>query len=85
MTTNLSRRGFLGGLLSTAAVISSGPIARIVPPTEIEVYGRSPGMVALEDLKFLEGMSQKIVQTFIYGNPEWCPTQFTGFEMKYDH
>lgn len=29
---NLSRRGFLSGLLSSAAIVAAGPVAKIVPP-----------------------------------------------------
>lgn len=36
----LSRRGFLSGLLSSAAIIAAGPVAKIAPPLpdHFEVY-----------------------------------------------
>ena len=37
-----------------------------------------------EDVAFLEGMSQTIAQTFIYGNTVLTPTEFMGFAPFYN-
>lgn len=81
---NLSRRSLLTGLLSSAAVIAAGPVAKITSP--IPVGREYPWWEHWEtqQAQFLEGMAQRAVQTFIYGNPEILPRQFTGLTPFYD-
>lgn len=77
--THLSRRSLLTGLLSSAAVIAAGPVAKVAAPLR-EIVG---GNQALER-HFLEYMSQSIAQTFWYGNSEISPMQFAGFTPFYN-
>lgn len=77
---NLSRRSLLAGLLSSAAVIAAGPVAKVIAVDD--GFGVGPAMQALWINKpnaFLEGMSQSIAQTIWYGNSEVQPLRFTGF------
>lgn len=83
--TNLSRRSLLTGLLSSAAVIAAGPVAKVVP--RCEVFGAWTG----EDLAFLEGISQQMATTlwysgdaFVDGDAALLPVRFTGFTPFYN-
>lgn len=76
----LARRSFLTGLVSALAapaIVRAGslmPVKAIVP-----VSAR-----ALEDIAFLEGLSQRVEQTIIYGNAFYSPTHYAGFVPFYD-
>ena len=77
----LSRRSLLTGLLSSAAVIAAGPVTKLVPPIPV---GRDYPWFEhweAEQVKFLEGLSQRAVSTFIYGNSDATPRQFTGLTL----
>lgn len=83
---NLSRRSLLTGLLSSAAVIAAGPVAKVIPVDDPLPFGNSPGLFALEDMEFmefLEGMTQRVFTTMIYDNLV-SPLQFIGFTPAYD-
>ena len=88
MTTKpkLSRREFLTGLLSSAAVISAGPIAKIIPVDE--PYGISPMMHALPELQglrhYIEEMTRHIEHQLLFGNKEWTPMEFYGLNHLMD-
>ena len=75
---SLSRRGFLTGigvLVAAPAIVRASSLMPI-KAAPLVVYGRSPAMVALPDWEFLEGMTQRLVATIVYGNPDWSPMQF---------
>jgi len=81
----LSRRSLLTGLLSSAAVIAAGPVAKVIPATrgrEVIYLNRTIRTFRdLQELEFIEGMAQRAVSTFIYGNPDATPRQFTGLTL----
>lgn len=78
--SELSRRGFLAGLLSSAAVIAAGPVAKIEPyPVSNQLL---PWLT--EHQEFMEGLSQQITTTLWYGNAEVSPTQFRGLAPFYN-
>lgn len=64
----LSRRGFLTGLLSTAAVISTGPVAKIVAPAACNVLdmGGTTGGTSIWQISWGE---ESIFQMFPSANP----------------
>lgn len=76
----LSRRNFLTRLLSTAAVISAGPVVKVIPAARdiVPVGNRFPYWEA-EQEKFLEGLSQRALKTIVYGTADTSPLRFTGF------
>lgn len=85
---NLSRRSILTGLLSSAAVIAAGPVVKVAVPIH-DGFGVGPAMHGLaawrqEQEVFLEGLAQRAVTTFIYGNPEVPPLLFTGLAPLFD-
>lgn len=67
--TALSCRSLLSGLLSSAAVIAAGPVARVIPPEA------SPDIFSLLDVEFLEGLSQSVHSTVFYA---WNPSAIDG-------
>ena len=78
--SDLCRRGFLTGLLSTTAMIAAGPIAKVIK-TENLIYPIPCSAVQLrliEDQEFLEGLSQRIATTLWCGNLKVSPMAFTG-------
>jgi hypothetical protein len=81
---NLSRRKLLTGLLSSAAMIAAGPVVKVIPASPL-LFGPGPNMpfdvwLSAEGivLSYVDGISQKIAHTMIYGNPELSPGQFIG-------
>lgn len=79
----MDRRSFLKGSVAVVATVIAVPMLPEAS-SELMVYGRSSAMAVLSDLQFLEGLSQKIAHTIIYGNPEYMPTQYTGLVLRYD-
>lgn len=82
----IARRGFiagLAGLLATPAIVRATALMP-VKVLKTEQYGRSIALMALPDLRmiqemaFLEGMSQKIVAQFWYGNADLHPFELPG-------
>lgn len=55
-----------------------------VDRTLAEHSGDSEKFRESEDVAFLEGMSQTIAQTFVYGNTVQTPAEFMGFEPFYN-
>ena len=78
----LSRRSFLTGAAALAiAPCISGAKAKL---TVLEIVNHGlENIRRTEDFAFLEGLSQRLAQTMIYGNPDWAPTQFTGLQSFY--
>jgi hypothetical protein len=83
----MNRRGFLTGLtaaLCAPAIIRTPGLIMPVKVLKTEQYGRSIALMALPDLRmiqemaFLEGMSQKIVAQFWYGNADLHPFELPG-------
>ena len=58
--SDLCRRGFLTGLLSTTAVIAAGVTLKSLPAMDALNHG--------PECEFLEGMSQRVTATIIYSN-----------------
>lgn len=58
----MNRRGFLtglGALIATPAIVRASSLMpiRVMPsPMELEFYGLSPAMVALENIEYLQGL-----------------------------
>lgn len=84
----MKRRAFLAGLLATAA---TGVVARQLPAYVLRttippgpVYGRSPAMDVLPEIRAINRYAAASIQTFVYGNPNAYPMQFSGFEMFAD-
>lgn len=73
---NLSRRGFLSGLLSSAAIVAAGPVAKIVPPLpdRFEVYTSH-----FKWQKEIISRDWKFVARAVYINSEVAPVEFSGF------
>ena len=89
---NLSRRSLLTGLLSSAAVIAAGPVAKVI--------SREPAMLTLADWavrigyekirlftelltqpnEILDDLIFRDIRTFVHGNPDVSAVQFTGFK-----
>jgi len=63
-----SRRGFITGLVSLVAAPAIVRVASIMPvkamPAELEVYGVSPSMMALELMKELEAINERIMRAY---------------------
>lgn len=77
---NLSRRSFLTGTAAAALA----PALPAFPAPVRNARALVPYLGRLEiEAQFLEGISQKVAHTMIYGNPDWHPTQFTGLTPFY--
>lgn len=61
----MNRRGFLTGLsalIAAPAIVRAGNLMPIkVMPIELEVYGASPAMLALDGIEYLEGLSMRLL------------------------
>lgn len=75
--SGLSRRGFVASLLSSAAVIAAGPIAKVLPSARQTVYVNRT-IRSKTEIEFLKGMSQRVAATFIYGEQRPDPFAFEG-------
>lgn len=78
----MNRRSLLAGLLATAAIPVIGPdkITRIAAPC----YGLDVGGTAASTSVWLVRWGDQVVHTFIYGNEEVSPLQFSGFSQFAD-
>jgi hypothetical protein len=83
-----SRRRFLFG--AATSLIAAPAIVRVAAnlmPVRSRamamLYGRSPAVDALGDMRFLQGMAQTINQTIFYGDSDVSPLEFTGFASFY--
>lgn len=73
----MRRREFLQGLSALAAI---GPkLPKVIAAATPKVVVNYDILAATE---FLEGMSQQITHTFIYGNADWDATQFIGLRLE---
>lgn len=72
----LTRRSFFSGLAATLAAPAIVHAGNLMP-----VKARRAVSIIIPDWEdsFLEGLSQQMASTFVYGNCDVAPTQFTGF------
>lgn len=76
--TDLSRRSLLTGLLSSAAVIAAGPVAKVNPMWIM------PTRWTRHDTTYLEGLSQSVHQTIVYGiNPGYFDRRYVAEDWSY--
>ena len=79
----IERRSFLKGVaaaLAAPAIVHAGNLMPIKPVQEALPMLREIDIVSNPEFQeFLEGMSQRMVATIFYGNPDWEPMQFAGF------
>lgn len=77
----MDRRSFLKGSAAVVATTVAGTTSVIAcPVADLPV----PLMSTIGVEEFLEGLSQKMAYTIIYGNDEYMPLQFTGLIPRYD-
>jgi hypothetical protein len=79
---NLSRRSLLTGLLSSAAVIAAGPVAKVIPrePTMLTLADwaarigdeklRLIAEMLMQSNELLDELIAGSVETFVVGNPD---------------
>lgn len=78
-----SRRSFITGLVSFVAAPAIVRAVNIMPVKAIrEIVGADWRYVVRAvdiDITYVDGLSQSIVQTLFYGDPDAPPTEFVGF------
>lgn len=80
----IARRKFLiglGSMLAAPAIVHAGNLMPIkaLPLTREQMIAE----MLSQTTEYLEGMSQNIAHTIIYGNPKFMALQITGFESFY--
>jgi hypothetical protein len=88
----LSRRNLLRAipaLIAMPAIVRASSIMKIAPirtrmsDEAIDRLVRPPLFLTPADMEFLEGMSQTIMATYYYGDPEAEPRRYSGFTPFY--
>jgi hypothetical protein len=77
MAIEISRRKFLAGT-AALAIVRVGSLTPVVPLTALMIINEAYRRIS--DVTYLEGLSEQVSQTIIYGNPDWAPMQFVGFD-----